>query len=106
MLNMRKTQGQEINKTEKTQACPRHGHLQEGKDILNFCIYRNYLERLKMEILNDAYARGPKSFLCNQRSPVRSKAAGRLRFEPDFWLCSKLRSVYGSLGSHTSGPMD
>lgn len=52
-----------------------------------------------MEILNPVYAEGPKNFLCNQLSPVRSRAAVRLRFEPDFWFYSKPRSVYGSLGS-------
>lgn len=49
-----------------------------------------------MEILNHVYVWGSKNFLCNQLSPVRSRAAVRLRSEPDFWLYGKLRSVYSS----------
>lgn len=52
-----------------------------------------------MEILNHMHAWGPKAFLCNQLNPERSRAAAGLKFEPDFLLYSKLRSVYGSLSS-------
>lgn len=46
-----------------------------------------------MEILNHMYAWNTKAFLCNQLNPERSRAAVGLKFEPDFLLYSKLRSV-------------
>jgi hypothetical protein len=52
-----------------------------------------------MEILHHVYVWGSKNFLYNQLSLERSREAVRLRSEPDFWLYSKLRSVYGSLVS-------